>query len=55
VGPLGVYSLARGMYVAEVSGKAIATLRRRISRSRPLVSPGDIVFAESKVLDVKSS
>jgi hypothetical protein len=43
------------MSVAEVSGKAIATLRPRISRSRPLLFHVDTVFAESEVLDVKSS
>ena len=54
VGPL-VYSLALGMSVADVSGKAIANLATEdLSHPAP-VFHGDTLFAESEVLDVKES
>jgi acyl dehydratase len=54
VGPL-VYSLALGMSVADVSGKAIANLAtEELSHPAP-VFHGDTLFAESEVLDVKPS
>ena len=54
VGPL-VYSLALGMSVADVSGKAIANLATdELSHPAP-VFHGDTLFAESEVLDVKAS
>ena len=54
VGPL-VYSLALGMSVADVSGKAIANLAtEELSHPAP-VFHGDTLFAESEVLDVKAS
>src|ERR1700739_4117314 len=54
VGPL-VYSLALGMSVSDVSGKAIATLATE-ERSHPSpVFHGDPLFAETEVLDVKES
>ena len=50
VGPL-VYSLALGMSVADVSGKAIANLAtEELSHPAP-VFHGDTLFAESEVLD----
>ena len=54
VGPL-VYSLALGMSVGDVSGKAIANLAtEELSHPAP-VFHGDTLFAESEVLDVKES
>ena len=54
VGPL-VYSLALGMSVSDVSGKAIANLAtEELSHPAP-VFHGDTLFAESEVLDVKAS
>src|SRR5215213_3367653 len=54
VGPL-VYSLALGMTVADVSGKAIANLAtEELSHPAP-VFHGDTLFAESEVLDVRPS
>jgi acyl dehydratase len=54
VGPL-VYSLALGMSVADVSGKAIANLAtEELSHPAP-VFHGDTLFAESEVLDVRPS
>ena len=54
VGPL-VYSLALGMSVSDVSGKAIANLAtEELSHPAP-VFHGDTLFAESEVLDVKES
>src|SRR4051794_12156917 len=54
VGPL-VYSLALGMSVADVSGKAIANLATDdLSHPAP-VFHGDTLFAESEVLEVKAS
>src|ERR687895_1831618 len=54
VGPL-VYSLALGMSVGDVSGKAIANLATEdLSHPNP-VFHGDTLFAESEVLDVRPS
>ena len=54
VGPL-VYSLALGMSVADVSGKAIANLAtEELSHPAP-VFHGDTLFAESEVLELKAS
>ena len=54
VGPL-VYSLALGMSVSDVSGKAIANLAtEELSHPSP-VFHGDTLFAESEVLDVRPS
>ena len=52
VGPL-VYSLALGMSVSDVSGKAIANLAtEELSHPAP-VFHGDTLYAESEVLDVR--
>jgi acyl dehydratase len=54
VGPL-VYSLALGMSVGDVSGKAIANLATdELSHPAP-VFHGDTLYVESEVLDVKES
>ena len=54
VGPL-VYSLALGMSVCDVSGKAIANLAtEELSHPNP-VFHGDTLFCETEVLDVKPS
>jgi acyl dehydratase len=54
VGPL-VYSLALGMSVSDVSGKAIANLAtEELSHPAPLFH-GDTLFCESEVLEVKPS
>jgi acyl dehydratase len=54
VGPL-VYSLALGMSVSDVSGKAIANLAtEELSHPAP-VFHGDTLFCESEVLDVRAS
>jgi len=54
VGPL-VYSLALGMSVADVSGKAIANLATdELSHPAPLFH-GDTLFAETEVLEVTPS
>jgi acyl dehydratase len=54
VGPL-VYSLALGMSVNDVSGKAIANLATEdLSHPAP-VFHGDTLFAESEVLEVRPS
>src|SRR5919206_4880450 len=54
VGPL-VYSLALGMSVSDVSGKAIANLAtEELSHPAP-VFHGDTLFVESEVLEVKES
>src|SRR3954451_17989331 len=54
VGPL-VYSLALGMSVSDVSGKAIANLAtEELSHPNP-VFHGDTLFCETEVLDVKES
>ena len=50
-----VYSLALGMSVGDVSGKAIANLAtEELSHPAP-VFHGDTLFAESEVLEVKPS
>src|SRR4051794_19963089 len=54
VGPL-VYSLALGMSVADVSGKAIANLATEDLRHPAPVFHGDTLFAESEVLEVTPS
>jgi acyl dehydratase len=54
VGPL-VYSLALGMSVSDVSGKAIANLAtEELSHPAP-VFHGDTLYAESEVLEVTPS
>src|SRR3989442_8923453 len=54
VGPL-VYSLALGMSVADISGKAIANLAtEELTHPNP-VYHGDTLYAESKVLEVRPS
>jgi acyl dehydratase len=54
VGPL-VYSLAVGMTVSDVSGKAIANLAtEELSHPRP-VFHGDTLYCESEVLEVRPS
>src|SRR6476659_3136657 len=54
VGPL-VYSLALGMSVSDISGKAIANLAtEELSHLNP-VFHGDTLFCETEVLDVKPS
>jgi acyl dehydratase len=54
VGPL-VYSLALGMSVGDISGKAIANLAtEELSHPNP-VFHGDTLFAESEVLEVRPS
>ena len=54
VGPL-VYSLALGMSVSDVSGKAIANLAtEELSHPNP-VFHGDTLFVETEVLEVKES
>ncbi|CAN5742535.1 hypothetical protein BH18ACT13_BH18ACT13_21500 [soil metagenome] len=54
VGPL-VYSLALGMSVADVSGKAIANLAtEELSHPAP-VFHGDTLFVQSEVLEVTPS
>jgi acyl dehydratase len=54
VGPL-VYSLALGMSVSDISGKAIANLAtEELSHPNP-VFHGDTLFCETEVLDVKPS
>ena len=54
VGPL-VYSLALGMSVADVSGKAIANLATEDLKHPAPVFHGDTLFCESEVLEVKPS
>jgi acyl dehydratase len=54
VGPL-VYSLALGMSVGDVSGKAIANLATDELAHPAPVFHGDTLFVESEVLDVKPS
>jgi len=54
VGPL-VYSLALGMSVGDVSGKAIANLATEDLRHPAPVFHGDTLFAESEVLEVTPS
>jgi acyl dehydratase len=54
VGPL-VYSLALGMSVSDVSGKAIANLATEELKHPNPVFHGDTLFAESEVLEVTPS
>jgi acyl dehydratase len=54
VGPL-VYSLALGMSVSDVSGKAIANLSTEELKHPAPVFHGDTLFCESEVLEVKPS
>src|SRR3954462_13062315 len=54
VGPL-VYSLALGMSVSDVSGKAIANLATEELKHPAPVFHGDTLFVESEVLEVKPS
>jgi acyl dehydratase len=54
VGPL-VYSLALGMSVGDVSGKAIANLATEELRHPAPVFHGDTLFCESEVLDATPS
>jgi len=54
VGPL-VYSLALGMSVADVSGKAIANLATEELKHPAPVFHGDTLFCESEVLEVRES
>ena len=53
VGPL-VYSLALGMSVSDVSGKAIANLATEELKHPAPVFHGDTLFCESEVLEVKA-
>src|SRR6266516_3419930 len=54
VGPL-VYSLALGMTVADISGKAIANLAtEELTHPKP-VFHGDTLYAQSAVLEVRPS
>jgi acyl dehydratase len=54
VGPL-VYSLALGMSVGDVSGKAIANLQTEELRHPAPVFHGDTLYAESEVLEARPS
>jgi acyl dehydratase len=54
VGPL-VYSIALGMSVSDVSGKAIANLATEELKHPAPVFHGDTLFVESEVLDVAAS
>ena len=54
VGPL-VYSLAVGMTVSDVSGKAIANLATEDLQHPSPVFHGDTLYCESEVLDVRPS
>ena len=54
VGPL-VYSLALGMSVSDVSGKAIANLATEQLKHPAPVFHGDTLFVESEVLEKKES
>jgi len=54
VGPL-VYSLALGMSVGDVSGKAIANLATEDLKHPAPVFHGDTLFCESEVLEVRPS
>jgi acyl dehydratase len=54
VGPL-VYSLALGMSVSDVSGKAIANLATEALSHPAPVFHGDTLFVESEVLEKKES
>jgi acyl dehydratase len=54
VGPL-VYSLALGMTVPDISGKAIANLATEDLRHTAPVFHGDTLFAETEILEVRGS
>ena len=54
VGPL-VYSLALGMSVSDVSGKAIANLATEALSHPAPVFHGDTLYAESEVLEARGS
>jgi acyl dehydratase len=54
VGPL-VYSLALGMSVSDVSGKAIANLATEELKHPAPVFHGDTLFAETEILEVRES
>src|ERR1039457_2387286 len=54
VGPL-VYSLALGMSVSDVSGKALANLAPQELKPPPPVFHGDTLYCESEVLEVRPS
>ena len=54
VGPL-VYSLALGMSVCDVSGKAIANLATEELKHPAPVFHGDTLFVESEVLEKRES
>src|SRR3954465_2591205 len=54
VGPY-VYSLALGMSVSDISGKAIANLATEALSHPAPVFHGDTLFAETEVLEVKPS
>src|ERR671934_1573539 len=54
VGPL-VYSLALGMSVSDVSGKAIANLATEELKHPAPVFHGDTLYCESEVLEVRPS
>jgi acyl dehydratase len=54
VGPL-VYSLALGMTVPDISGKAIANLETESLRHTAPVFHGDTIFAETEILEVRES
>jgi acyl dehydratase len=54
VGPL-VYSLALGMSVSDISGKAIANLATEELRHPAPVFHGDTLFCESEVLEIRES
>jgi acyl dehydratase len=54
VGPL-VYSLALGMSVSDVSGKAIANLATEALSHPAPVFHGDTLYCESEVLEVRPS
>ncbi|MEX0682061.1 MAG: MaoC family dehydratase [Dehalococcoidia bacterium] len=54
VGPL-VYSLALGMSVGDISGKAIANLATENLKHTAPVFHGDTLYCESEVLDLRPS
>ena len=54
VGPL-VYSLALGMTVPDISGKAIANLATEELKHTAPVFHGDTLYAETEVLEVRES
>src|SRR5438105_7701802 len=54
VGPL-VYSLALGMTVSDISGKAIANLETEGLRHTAPVFHGDTLYCETEILEVRES